>query len=104
MLIDYMSTPLAWGSAPSLKLKCFEYYGFYILRAFIMSAQKSELSNPARLPRHIAIVMDGNGRWAKKRFLPRMAGHYAGYKALKRTVQNCIDIGIEVLTIFAFSS
>lgn len=57
-----------------------------------------------RLPRHVAIVMDGNGRWAQKRFLPRVAGHKQGVDALRRTVQNCIDRGIAVLTVFAFSS
>jgi len=57
-----------------------------------------------RLPRHVAIVMDGNGRWAKKRFLPRVAGHKQGVDALRRTVQACIDRGVSVLTVFAFSS
>ena len=59
---------------------------------------------PERLPRHVAIVMDGNGRWAQKRFLPRVAGHKQGVDALRSTVQNCIDRGIAVLTVFAFSS
>ncbi len=59
---------------------------------------------PERLPRHVAIVMDGNGRWAKKRFLPRVAGHKQGVDALRRTVQACIDRGVSVLTVFAFSS
>ena len=57
-----------------------------------------------RTPRHVAIVMDGNGRWAKKRFLPRVAGHKQGVDALRRTVQACIDRGVSVLTVFAFSS
>ncbi|MFG6414680.1 polyprenyl diphosphate synthase [Roseateles sp. DC23W] len=55
-------------------------------------------------PRHVAIVMDGNGRWAKKRFLPRFFGHKAGVEAVVRTVQACIDRDIEHLTVFAFSS
>ncbi len=55
-------------------------------------------------PRHIAIVMDGNGRWAKKRFLPRFFGHKQGVDALVRTVQACADRGVEYLTVFAFSS
>lgn len=59
---------------------------------------------PERLPRHVAIVMDGNGRWAKKRFLPRVAGHKQGVDALRRTVQACIDRRVQVLTVFAFSS
>jgi undecaprenyl diphosphate synthase len=56
------------------------------------------------LPRHVAIVMDGNGRWAKKRLLPRPAGHREGAKAARRIIRACIDRGIEVLTLFAFSS
>jgi undecaprenyl diphosphate synthase len=60
-------------------------------------------SNPA-IPRHVAIVMDGNGRWAKKRFLPRFFGHKQGVDALVRTVASCADRGIEYITVFAFSS
>lgn len=56
------------------------------------------------LPRHIAIVMDGNGRWASKRFLPRIAGHRQGVDVLKRTVRACVVRGVQVLTVFAFSS
>jgi len=58
----------------------------------------------ATLPRHIAVVMDGNGRWAKKRHLPRAAGHKAGVNATRKIVENCAKYGIEALTIFAFSS
>ena len=56
------------------------------------------------VPPHVAIVMDGNGRWAKKRFLPRVAGHKQGVDALRHTVQSCVDRGVRVLTVFAFSS
>lgn len=56
------------------------------------------------IPTHIAIVMDGNGRWAKKRFLPRMAGHQAGKETVRRIVRATVDEGIQVLTLFAFSS
>lgn len=56
------------------------------------------------MPQHIAIVMDGNGRWAKKRFLPRVAGHVKGVEAIRRTIEGCIVRGIPYLTIFAFSS
>ena len=56
------------------------------------------------IPGHIAIVMDGNGRWAKKRFLPRLAGHKQGVEALRRCVRLCIERGVRVLTVFAFSS
>ncbi len=56
------------------------------------------------MPQHIAIVMDGNGRWAKKRFLPRVAGHVKGVEAIRRTIEGCIVRDIPYLTIFAFSS
>ena len=66
--------------------------------------QTSMVEKSAAIPRHIAIVMDGNGRWASRRFLPRIAGHKKGVDALKRVVQACVDRGVEVLTVFAFSS
>ena len=59
---------------------------------------------PSTIPGHIAIVMDGNGRWAKKRNRPRSMGHQAGLKALKKTIRNCVRLGIKTLTVFAFSS
>lgn len=62
------------------------------------------MSQTTVIPRHIAIVMDGNGRWAKKRFLPRLAGHKQGVDALRRCVRLCIERGVRVLTVFAFSS
>jgi len=55
-------------------------------------------------PRHVVIVMDGNGRWAKKRFLPRTAGHHAGVKATRKVVEYCVAEKISALTLFAFSS
>ncbi len=55
-------------------------------------------------PRHIAIIMDGNGRWAQKRFMPRAFGHQAGVKAVRKIVECCAEQKIEVLTLFAFSS
>ena len=64
---------------------------------------KSEKS-AGNLPRHIAIIMDGNGRWAKKRFMPRFVGHKAGVEAVRGVVENCAQKGVEVLTVFAFSS
>ena len=57
-----------------------------------------------RLPRHIAIIMDGNGRWAQKRALPRSMGHRAGVEALRKIVKTCSKLGIEVLTVYAFST
>lgn len=56
------------------------------------------------VPAHIAIVMDGNGRWATKRFMPRLAGHKQGLESLRRCVRLCIERGVRVLTVFAFSS
>ena len=56
------------------------------------------------VPQHIAIVMDGNGRWAKKRFLPRVAGHKQGLESLKRCIKACVKEQVKVLTVFAFSS
>lgn len=68
--------------------------------------QSSTLSIPdvAAIPRHIAIIMDGNGRWAKQRFLPRVAGHQRGVEALREVVKSCGDLGVKYLTVFAFSS
>ena len=57
-----------------------------------------------RIPRHVAIIMDGNGRWAKKRFLPAFAGHNAGMKAMIEIVRHASDIGIGYLTVYAFST
>ena len=59
---------------------------------------------PPTVPHHVAIVMDGNGRWATKRFLPRIAGHKQGVDSLSRCVRACLERGIAVLTVFAFSS
>jgi len=56
------------------------------------------------IPRHIAIIMDGNGRWAKKRLLPRVAGHKRGLETVRSTVKSCVELGVEHLTLFAFSS
>ena len=61
------------------------------------------VASRGNLPRHVAIIMDGNGRWARKRFLPRVAGHRAGRHAVRRCVQACGRLGIEVLTLYTFS-
>lgn len=60
--------------------------------------------DPKRLPNHIAIIMDGNGRWAKRRHLPRIAGHRAGVAAVRSTVETAARIGIQSLTLYAFSA
>ena len=57
-----------------------------------------------RMPRHVAVIMDGNGRWAKQRKLPRFAGHNAGMKSMKEIVRRSSDLGIEHLTVYAFST
>ncbi|HUP28761.1 MAG TPA: polyprenyl diphosphate synthase [Usitatibacter sp.] len=59
---------------------------------------------PAEVPRHVAIIMDGNGRWAKKRFLPRVGGHRKGVESVREVVKHCAERGVEYLTLFAFSS
>lgn len=59
---------------------------------------------PDSTPRHVAVIMDGNGRWAAQRGLPRLAGHEAGSKSIERCVQACLDTGVEYLTLYAFSS
>ena len=60
--------------------------------------------DPERLPRHVAVIMDGNGRWARRRGLPRHLGHRAGVKAVRATVRRCGELGVGHLTLFAFSS
>lgn len=68
------------------------------------------VANPASqqpeelVPQHVAVIMDGNGRWARRRALPRAAGHQAGIKPVRRTVEHCASRGVSVLTLFAFSS
>src|SRR5437867_6807186 len=59
--------------------------------------------DPARLPEHIAIIMDGNGRWANRRSLPRVAGHKAGIGPVRSTVESCARLGVKALTLYAFS-
>lgn len=63
-----------------------------------------EIPETGAIPKHIAIIMDGNGRWARKRFLPRIAGHTQGVEAVRGTIKACIERGVSHLTIFAFSS
>jgi undecaprenyl diphosphate synthase len=60
--------------------------------------------DPGGVPRHLAIIMDGNGRWAKKRFMPRFSGHARGVEKVRQVVRSCLESGIEYLTLFAFSS
>lgn len=70
-----------------------------------MAGQKEPLDfTDIIVPTHIAIIMDGNGRWAKQRRLPRQAGHRAGVENLRRVIEACIEFGIKILTIYAFST
>lgn len=62
------------------------------------------MQHQQNLPRHVAIIMDGNGRWAKRRHLPRQAGHVAGVNAVREVVRTAVDIGLEAVTLYAFSS
>lgn len=71
--------------------------------AFFKNKEKAS-ANPRVLPKHIGIIMDGNGRWAKKRKLPRSAGHNAGGKVFRKITRYCSDIGIKYLTMYAFST
>ncbi|MEZ4511225.1 MAG: isoprenyl transferase [Chloroflexota bacterium] len=71
----------------------------------MLKTQKKELDlSPYVIPQHVAIIMDGNGRWAKRRGLPRQAGHRAGAENLRRIVRASVEFGIKVLTIYAFST
>jgi undecaprenyl diphosphate synthase len=65
---------------------------------------KSKVDTLRAVPRHVAIIMDGNNRWARKRFLPGVAGHKAGVDAVRAVIEVCAESGVEVLTLFAFSS
>ena len=72
--------------------------------SFFRKRKKHSYTKPDVLPRHIAIIMDGNGRWAAGRALPRTAGHAAGAETFRRIATYCKDIGIEYLTVYAFST
>ena len=65
---------------------------------------KDKTRLPAKIPTHVAIIMDGNGRWARSRGLPRLAGHRAGTENLRRIIQACVEFGIQYLTVYAFST
>lgn len=70
----------------------------------LFSSSTRSIPETGDVPRHIAIIMDGNGRWAKKRFMPRIAGHKRGVETVRNTVKACSELGVEYLTLFAFSS
>jgi undecaprenyl diphosphate synthase len=68
------------------------------------SAQTQAIPSASAVPTHVGIIMDGNGRWAKRRNMPRLAGHHAGTENVRRITIACADAGVEVLTIYAFST
>ena len=70
----------------------------------IFPSSTQVIPRAADVPRHIAVIMDGNGRWAKKRFLPRIAGHKRGVEVVREVVKQCATMGVDYLTLFAFSS
>ena len=70
----------------------------------IFSSSTRQVPESSRMPAHVAVIMDGNGRWAKKRFLPRVAGHVKGVELVREMVRACLERGIGYLTLFAFSS
>jgi undecaprenyl diphosphate synthase len=70
----------------------------------VFTSSTRDIPDVRAVPRHIAIIMDGNGRWAKQRHLPRVAGHRKGVESVRSVVRACIESGVEYLTLFAFSS
>ena len=70
----------------------------------LTTSSTREIPETGMIPRHIAIIMDGNGRWAKNRFMPRVAGHKRGVETVRTAIKACIERGVEYLTLFAFSS
>src|SRR5271165_2776157 len=78
-----------------------------LLEALAPEGKERELAldlDPVRIPSHIAIIMDGNGRWAKRRGLPRIAGHKAGVARVRSVVEDCSRLGVQALTLYAFSA
>ena len=69
----------------------------------MVGARLARLERNGDVPRHVAIIMDGNGRWARSRFLPRTMGHHRGMKSVREVVEGAIEAGVEILTLFAFS-
>jgi len=75
-----------------------------VKRLFTHRSSTQAIPEVGDIPRHVAIIMDGNGRWANKRFLPRVAGHSQGLEVVRQVVKSCAEKGVEFLTLFAFSS
>ena len=92
------------SSAPSRKVA--EKTGFAVPNSLTnrISYPMPTTEAPKNVPRHIAIIMDGNGRWAKERGLPRTEGHRQGAETVRRVTERCGELGVEFLTLYAFSS
>ena len=70
----------------------------------VFASSTRDIPIPNKIPQHVAVIMDGNGRWAKKRFLPRVAGHHRGVETVREITRACAERGVPFLTLFAFSS
>ena len=70
----------------------------------IFASSTQQVPETVAVPRHVAVIMDGNGRWAKKRFMPRFSGHVKGVQMVRKMVRGCLEREVEYLTLFAFSS
>jgi undecaprenyl diphosphate synthase len=70
----------------------------------LFTSSTQQVPAAVAVPRHVAIIMDGNGRWARKRYMPRFSGHAKGVEMVRETVRSCLERGVEFLTLFAFSS
>ncbi len=70
----------------------------------LFTSSTQQVPTAVVVPRHVAIIMDGNGRWARKRYMPRFSGHAKGVEMVRETVRSCLERGVEFLTLFAFSS
>ncbi len=70
----------------------------------LFTSSTQQVPTAVAVPRHVAIIMDGNGRWARKRYMPRFSGHAKGVEMVRETVRSCLERGVEFLTLFAFSS
>lgn len=85
-------------------LQSYIIFSILLLYRMIYKSSTQTVPQVSKVPKHIAVIMDGNGRWATKRFLPRVAGHTKGVDAVRATVEACARRGVEYLTLFAFSS
>lgn len=83
---------------------CVSFFYISIIRMAVSSAAMSPEINAANIPRHIAIIMDGNGRWAKQKGMPRVLGHRSGVKSVREVTEAAAQMGVEYLTLYAFST